>query len=220
MLFGLGSAFVATGLAAGCNASPQRSEALPPSSPNPESPFGIDQAINMASIDDFLNREDVVYRDMRLLEDPARYEDIGGSSILDYLLEGFEVVPYPYVGTLAPLPVDNPYSGPTLYKVDWSEDGKTVFGAIPCYEQSSMILEELFPKGKPIFFMCGGGGYAAMAKALLTYLGWDEKLLYNTGGAWDYNGGRIVQIVSHAGDSPEYYLWRAPVRTIDFSKLR
>lgn len=39
--------------------------------------LGIDKNINEATIDEYLNREDSVYRDMRMLEDPGNYENIG-----------------------------------------------------------------------------------------------------------------------------------------------
>ena len=59
--------------------------------------FGIDKNINEATIDNFLGREDVVYRDMRMLKDPGNYEAIDGDSYLSGFVKGFEVVPYPYL---------------------------------------------------------------------------------------------------------------------------
>ena len=44
--------------------------------------LGIDKNINEATIDEYLNREDSVYRDMRMLEDPGNYENIGGERFL------------------------------------------------------------------------------------------------------------------------------------------
>ena len=46
------------------------------------------------------------------------------------------------------------------------------------------ILEDLFPKDKKIFLMCGGGGYAGMMKNLLISLGWNQDNIYNVGGYW------------------------------------
>ena len=40
--------------------------------------LGIDKNINETTIDEYLNREDSVYIDMRMLEDPGDYETIGG----------------------------------------------------------------------------------------------------------------------------------------------
>ena len=44
--------------------------------------FGIDKNINEETIDNYLNRSDSVYRDMRMLKDPGDYEAIGGDSYL------------------------------------------------------------------------------------------------------------------------------------------
>lgn len=192
---------------------------LPPAQPDASSPFGVDANINMSTIDDYLLRDDIAYRDLRLFDDPADYESIGGSSKLSMALEGFTVVPFPYLGTLADLPVAGAYEGNCLFDIAW--DGElAVTAAKANYTQSLQILEELFPKDKPIFLMCGGGGYAAMAKALLAHLGWDESLLYNVGGQWDYEGPHLMQIVSYAdADRPEYYLWRLDMPPIDFDLL-
>lgn len=43
--------------------------------------MGIDKNINETNIDQYLGRDDAVYRDMRMLVDDANYEAIGGDSI-------------------------------------------------------------------------------------------------------------------------------------------
>ena len=57
--------------------------------------LGIDKNINEQTIDNYLNRSDSVYRDMRMLIDPGNYSAIGGDSYLSGMIKGFEVVPYP-----------------------------------------------------------------------------------------------------------------------------
>ena len=47
--------------------------------------FGIDKNINESNIDNYLNRTDIVYRDVRMLKDPANYEEIGGDHIFQDL---------------------------------------------------------------------------------------------------------------------------------------
>ena len=59
--------------------------------------LGIDKNINESVIDEYLNRSDSVYRDMRMFEDPAKYENIGGDRYLSGYVKGFEVVPLPYI---------------------------------------------------------------------------------------------------------------------------
>lgn len=198
---------------------------LPQAWPNPENMFGVDMCVNMATIDFFIKagalaRDGAVLRDMRLVDDPARYEAIGGDSKLSMMLEGFTVVPYPYIGTLQELPVEGAYEGPTLYTVEWGEDGE-IISATPNYTQAPDLLADLFPKNRPILLMCGGGGYAGMMRKLLIYLGWNEDKVYNIGGMWEYVGDYPVQLISYADPSnPEYYLWRAQMPVIDFATLR
>ena len=190
---------------------------LPPAEPDSDSDFGVDLNVNMDTIDDYLGIPGVAYRDMRLLKDPADYSAIGGDSVLSFAIAGFKVVPYPYVGTLQELPVSGAYEGEHLFDVEWDETGEIV-SATPCYEQSLLILQDLFPQDGPVVLCCGGGGYAAMMKKLLVYLGWDESLLYNAGGVWDYTGYEAIEL-AHVDDAGEtqYFFWRADVAPLDFS---
>lgn len=59
--------------------------------------FGIDKNINEATIDNYLNRDDTVYRDVRPLEDVAPWENKGGDRYISAFIPGFEVVPYIYL---------------------------------------------------------------------------------------------------------------------------
>lgn len=194
---------------------------LPPPEPMGDSPFGVDSNINMETIDQYLGREDVAYRDVRLLFDPANYGEIGGEADLTRTIEGFRIVPYPYLATLQTLPVSGGYEGECLYEVTWAEDG-TVAQARPLYEESELILEELFPKDQAIFLMCGGGGYAGMMKELLIYLGWDPELLYNVGANWTYTGDHAQELVIYPEDADGekiYATWRADYAYLDFDRL-
>ncbi len=194
---------------------------LPASSPDPTSQFGVDSNINMETIDKYLGRDDVVYRDMRMLFDPADYGAIGGNADLAATIEGFKIVPYPYLATLTALPVEGAYDAETLFTLTWNEDG-SIASATPNYEESMQVLEDLFPKDKAIFLMCGGGGYAGMTKALLAYLGWDESKLYNIGGNWTYQGSHAYELIKYAestSDNDVFATWRADYAYIDFSRL-
>lgn len=194
---------------------------IPASTPDPESNFGIDANINMETIDRYVGRNDVAYRDVRMLFDPADYSSIGGNADLSATIEGFRIVPYPYLATLPALPVDNAYTGDALFALTWNEDG-SIADATECYAESLLVLEDLFPKDKPIFLMCGGGGYAGMTKALLVFLGWDERRLYNIGGNWAYKGAHSFELVKYSEDADGanmYATWRADYAYIDFSRL-
>lgn len=194
---------------------------LPAAKPDADSQFGVDKSINIDTIDDWLGRDDVAYRDVRMLFDPANYAAIGGEADLTRTIEGFKVVPYPYIATLSALPVDGAYNGDCLFTVAWGDDGSVV-SAEANYDESEMIIEELFPKDKSIFLMCGGGGYSGMMKSLLIFLGWDASKLYNVGGNWSYKGERSLELIVYpedAGDDMVYATWRADYAYIDFTRL-
>lgn len=177
--------------------------------------FGIDKNINESTIDEYLGRSDSVYRDMRMLKDPGNYEAIGGDSYLSGFVQGFEVVPYPYLTNVTGLPeeVGETYTGETLFTQD--ESGNYVAN----YEESMEILEAIFPKDKNIFLMCGGGGYAGMTKTMLVALGWDENKIYNVGAYWSYNGNNKIE-VKKTIDGEDYYNFSiVPYYNIDFTTL-
>lgn len=172
--------------------------------------LGIDKNINEETIDEYLFREDSVYRDMRMLKDPGNYEAIGGDSYLSGIIKGFEVIPYPYLAEVKGLPkeVGESYKGKTLFT---EEDGTYKAN----YKESLEILEYYFPKDKNIFLICGGGGYAGMTKQLLVSLGWDENKIYNVGGYWYYNGKNNIQIKNN----DKYDFWKVTYHDIDFKNL-
>lgn len=173
--------------------------------------FGIDKNINEETIDQYLGREDAVYRDMRMLKDPANYEAIEGDSYLSGYVEGFEIVPYPYIINVKGLPeaVGDSYSGSTLFTEQ--ADGEIVAN----YEESMEILETLFPRDKVIFLMCGGGGYAGMTKDLLVKLGWDKDKIYNVGGYWSYAGSHDVKVKCERNGKTVYDFWKVPYHNLE-----
>ena len=128
--------------------------------------FGIDKNINEETVDNYLNRDDSVYRDMRMLIDEGDYESIGGDSYLSGIIKGFEAVPFPLLVNVTGLPeeVGNTYQGSTLFT--FTDDGEYIAN----YEESIDFLEYYFPKDKNIFLMCGGG-YSGMMKSMLITLG-------------------------------------------------
>lgn len=176
------------------------------------SQLGIDKNINESTIDNYLNRSDAVYRDMRMLKDDANYEAIGGDSYLSGYIKGFEVVPYPYLCNVTGLPeeVGSSYTGTTLFTLN--DDGTYTAN----YEESDEILNELFPKDKVIFLMCGGGGYAGMTKSLLVARGYDADKIYNVGGYWYYEGKNSISTKKEDGT---YDFSSVPYHEINFDSL-
>lgn len=177
--------------------------------------LGIDKNINETTIDEYLNREDSVYRDMRMLEDPGNYEKIGGDRFLSGYIEGFEVIPLPYIIPVTGLPseVGDTYTGTTLF---YDDNGKYVAN----YEESMDIIERIFPKDKVIFLMCGGGGYSGMTKNFLVSMGWDENKIYNTGGYWYYKGSHSIWVKKDVNGKVTYDFDNVPYHNIEFDKLK
>ena len=178
--------------------------------------LGIDKNVNESTIDEYLNRSDAVYLDLRMLRDPGNYEAIGGDSYLSGFVNGFSVVPFPYIVNVTGLPeaVGSTYVGPTLFRQH--SDGSYTAN----YVESMDIIEGLFPKDKVIFLMCGGGGYSGMMKNMLVALGWDESKIYDVGGYWYYEGDNVVQ-VKRVLDNGEtvYDFYKVPYHQIDFEAL-
>lgn len=178
--------------------------------------LGIDKNINESTIDRYLNRSDAVYRDVRMLKDPGNYEAIGGDSYLSGFVEGFEIVPLPYLMNVSGLPkeVGETYKGKTLFKAKENN----VY--IDNYKESMEILEGLFPKDKVIFLMCGGGGYSGMAKNMLVALGWDASKIYDVGGYWYYEGEHDIKVKRKDENGKAVYdFYKVPYHDIDFKKL-
>lgn len=178
--------------------------------------FGVDKNINEETIDQYLGRDDAVYRDMRMLIDPGNYAAIGGDSYLSGYVDGFEIVPFPYIVNVSGLPeeVGSTYTGKTLFTQNDKGEVKAN------YAESMQILEDLFPKDKYIFLMCGGAGYAGMTKNLLIKLGWDADKIYNVGGYWFYEGDNNVAVKSTTDDGKATYaFWKVPYHEIDFNRL-
>lgn len=177
--------------------------------------LGIDKNINESNIDQYLGRSDAVYRDLRMLKDPAEYETIGGDSYLSGFVNGFEVVPLPYIVNVTGLPeaVGETFSGNTLFtNINGSYEAN--------YEESMDILEALFPKDKTIFLMCGGGGYAGMMKEMLVTLGWDADKIYNVGGYWYYAGDNNVQVKRTNSEGKTVYdFYKVPYHDINLYTL-
>ena len=183
--------------------------------------YGIDKNINEKTIDNYLHRSDVVYRDVRMLEDSASWENKWWTRNLEWFVEWFEVVPYAfltqfpqeYIDQKASENVFGLYTWKTLFSL--AEDGSY----IPNYVESMEILEYLFPKDKYIFLMCGAGGYANFTKKMLVALGRDETKIYNVWWYRNYEWNRGISTVNNHGDTVTYDFWKVPYHEIDFDSL-
>lgn len=176
-----------------------------------ESAKGIDVNINMSTIDMYLGRPDVAYRDVRHL---YKTDEAGMTYVdLTSFVKGFKITPYI---RFAPMSADS-VSGTELFTLEWDAEGNIV-SAVPNYEESMLITEDLFPKGMPIFLMCASGGRANLTRKLLVFLGWDPAYIYNLGGEQDYFGENTVEIIMPSdehGMSDVLAVWRADYADIN-----
>lgn len=183
--------------------------------------YGIDKNINEKTIDEYLNRTDTVYRDVRMLVDTATWENKGGDRYLSGYVEGFEVVPSPYLANYTEdyikqkekENVSGLYQGKTLFT--FHDDGTYT----PNYVESMSILESIFPKDKNIFIMCGAGGYAGQVKRMLVTLGWDENKVRDVGGYWYYEGKHSVSVKEEIDGQMYFNFAKVPYYNIDFNIL-
>ena len=181
--------------------------------------YDIDKNINEKTIDNYLGRSDVAYRDVRMLEDTATWENKGGERDLTGFVKGFEVIPYAfltefpeeYIEQKRNENVSGLYKGRTLFRLD--EEGNYIAN----YEESMSILEYIFPKDKIIFLMCGAGGYANFTKQMLGALGWDTSKIYNVGGFWNYDGKNAISTKIEGSDKCDFS--KVPYHNIDFDRL-
>ncbi len=130
-------------------------------------------SINKDNLHEYLNREDVLYIDLR------DYADFGGKH-----LRNFEVIPYfAYIyGTEGQL-----FSG-------------DVTAPVATYEESVEIMEVLFPKDATLFLMCQSGGRVAKCIQLLEALGWDTSKIYNVGGMGQFTSDALVSVTSNPAE--------------------
>ena len=167
--------------------------------------YGIDKNINEKTIDNYLNRSDTVYRDVRMLIDTATWENKGGDRYLSGYIKGFEVIPSPYLANYTDDYIEQKkienisglYQGKTLFKLG-NEGNYT-----PNYKESMEILESIFPKNKN----------------MLIKLGWNENKVRDIGGYWYYEGVNSIKIKETINGKDYYNFSKVPYYNIDFNNL-
>lgn len=147
-------------------------------------------SITADNLVDYLNRDDVLYIDVR------NYED--------YLMKhfrNFEVIPYFALIFDAEAHTDS--TKVQLY-------GGSPKEPIPVYEESDKMLELMFPKDKTIFLLCQSGGRVAMLMDIMAARGWDMSKVYNIGGMAQYTGSEYRPFIV---DTMEFGL--TPIYTVN-----
>ena len=130
-------------------------------------------SINASNLQDWLNRDDVLYIDLR------DYADFGGKH-----LRNFEVIPY----------------FAYIYGTDGQLFSGDVTAPVATYEESVEIMEVLFPKDATLFLMCQSGGRVAKCIQLLEALGWDTSKIYNVGGMGQFTSDALVSVTSNPAE--------------------
>lgn len=117
-------------------------------------------SINPENLHEYLNREDVVYIDLRDFGDYAKKH-----------VRNFEVIPY-FALIADTKGVENAVQ---LYTTASGEP-------VANYAESDDMLEVLIPTDKTVFLMCQSGGRVAMLMNILAAKGYDMSKIYNVGG--------------------------------------
>ncbi len=135
-------------------------------------------AINNENLLEYLNRDDVLYIDLRDYADYAKKH-----------FRNFECIPY-FALIYSKEGGDNItqlYSGDTT-------------APVATYEESDELLEVFFPKDKTIFLMCQSGGRVAQLMNILNAKGYDMSKIYNITGMGNFTGGEYADITVDAAE--------------------
>lgn len=119
-------------------------------------------------LSDYLDREDVVYIDLR-----------DAKSYSQGHIEGFEWVPH--------FDVLMKSGGARADQLFYTDNGTIK----PNYEESVQILNAIFPKDRVIFLMCQSGGRVVYTMNILAANGYDMTKVYNVGGFGQIKGDLV-----------------------------
>ena len=134
---------------------------------NAEAIYSADNSsITVDNLDEYMNREDVMYIDIRDYNDYAKKH-----------FKNFEVIPY--FGYVFNAEANTNPDMIQLY-------GGTPAEPVAVYEQSDALLNAMFPKDKTLFIMCEKGGRVTQLMQLLDAKGYDMSNIYNIGGMGQY----------------------------------
>jgi len=137
-------------------------------------------SIGVENLDQYLNRDDVVYIDLRDFKDYTMKH-----------FRNFEVIPYfAYIF--------NAEAHTDATKVQLY--GGTIAAPVAVYEESDELLETLFPKDKTLFLMCQSGGRVAQLMKILEVKGYDMSKIYNVGGVGQYTDAKYATHITNTGE--------------------
>lgn len=137
-------------------------------------------SIGVENLDQYLNRDDVVYIDLRDFKDYSMKH-----------LRNFEVIPY-----FAYIFNANANTDETMVQLY----GGTIDAPVAVYKESDALLNALFPKDKTIFLMCQSGGRVAQMMKILEVKGYDMNKIYNVGGMGQFTDAKYEQYITNTGE--------------------
>ncbi len=133
-------------------------------------------SINVDNLDEYLNRSDAVYIDLRDYDDYTEKH-----------FKNFEVVPY--------------FAFLFNEEANTNEEKIQLYGGSPedpvaVYDQSDAILGSIFPKDKAIFLTCQSGGRVPQLMQILEAKGYDMDKIYNIGGVGQYTDSKYKEYLT------------------------
>lgn len=148
---------------------------------NIDAPYAsTNSSINVDNLDEYLNREDVLYIDIRDYKDYAKKH-----------FKNFEILPY--FGYIFNAEANTNAEMIQLY-------GGTPEEPVEVYEQSDVLLNVMFPQDKALFIMCEKGGRVTQLMQILDARGYDMSKVYNVGGVGQYTDSKYA---NHLTDTYE-----------------
>lgn len=137
-------------------------------------------SISTENLHEYLNRDDVLYIDVRDFKDTTMKH-----------FRNFEVIPY-----FAYIFNANAHTDEALVQLY----GGSIDAPVAVYKESDAILNALFPKDKTIFILCQSGGRVAQLMKILEVKGYDMSKIYNIGGMAQYTDAMYAPYVVDSGE--------------------
>ncbi len=137
-------------------------------------------SIGPDNLDQYLNRDDVFYIDLR------DYKDYSTKHF-----RNFESIPY-----FAYIFNANAHTDETLVQLY----GGSFTAPIDVYKESDVILNELFPKDKTLMIMCQSAARVTQLMNILDAKGYDMSKIYNVGGMAQFTDPKYAPFIV---DTPE-----------------
>lgn len=137
-------------------------------------------SVNPENLDQYLNRNDVLYIDIRDFKDTTMKR-----------FRNFEVVPY-----FAYIFNANAHTDENLIQLF----GGTPAEPIAVYVESEILLNQFFPKDKTLFIICAAGGRVNQLMNILKAYGYDMSRVYNIGGVGQYTDSKYAPFLADTAE--------------------